>query len=123
MIKFSKEVEKLYSEVINTDKLSNKILNLVSYINNNSFGGDNSTFSDILELIWDNQPLFTFEINYFHDCNKATYHNREDTEPISFIRSFFYWPLKDVNEEIVSFDDDFLSRKFFYPDIKMFLSL
>ena len=44
LIKFSKEVEKLYSEVIDTDKLSNKILNLVSDINNNSFGGDDSTF-------------------------------------------------------------------------------
>ena len=66
--------------------------------------------------------FYTFEINYFHDCNKATYHNREDIEPISFKRSLFYWPLEDVNEEIVSFDDDFHSRKFFYPDIKMFLS-
>ena len=72
--------------------------------------------------IWDNQPLFRFEINYFHDCNKATSHKKEDRVPISFKKSFFYWQLENFDEEIISFDDDFLSRKFFYSDLKMFLT-
>ena len=37
-------------------------------------------------------------------------------------KSFFYWQLESFNEEIISFEDDFLSREFYYPDLKMFLT-
>ena len=60
LIKFHKEVETLYSKVTDSNKLSDKILDLVRNIKNHSFGND-STFTGIMSLICDNQPFLALK--------------------------------------------------------------